>query len=49
MNNEGTTSMEVEDEELYPEKYVQDLNPYFVARIRLQRKNELVCSFILII
>ncbi|XVF45837.1 hypothetical protein PTKIN_Ptkin02bG0238900 [Pterospermum kingtungense] len=41
VNNGGTTSMEVEDEELCPEKYVQDSNPYFVVRIRQRRKNEL--------
>ncbi|XP_022726548.1 B3 domain-containing protein At4g34400-like [Durio zibethinus] len=40
MKDEGTTSME-----LYPEKYVQHLNPYFVARIRLRRKNELYVPF----
>ncbi|XVE94117.1 hypothetical protein REPUB_Repub01dG0253700 [Reevesia pubescens] len=40
-NDEGTTSMEFEDEDVNPEKYVQHLNPYFVARIRGKRTNEL--------
>ncbi|KAK6254107.1 hypothetical protein QUC31_015827 [Theobroma cacao] len=41
VNDEETTSMEVEYEELNPERYVQELNPYFVARRRLGRGNEL--------
>ncbi|EOX97183.1 Uncharacterized protein TCM_006281 isoform 1 [Theobroma cacao] len=42
VNDEETTSMEVEYEELNPERYVQELNPYFVARTRLGRGNELI-------
>ncbi|MBA0856981.1 hypothetical protein Goshw_005821 [Gossypium schwendimanii] len=43
MNNEGADSMEVEDEEIHPEDYVQHLNPYFVAKTTKssQRMNEL--------
>lgn len=40
--NEGTTSMEVEDEEIDPAKYVKDYyNPHFVVRTRRARDNEL--------
>ncbi|KAB2012555.1 hypothetical protein ES319_D09G097700v1 [Gossypium barbadense] len=43
MNDEGADSMEVEDEEIHPEDYVQHLNPYFVAKTTKssQRMNEL--------
>ncbi|XVE94120.1 hypothetical protein REPUB_Repub01dG0253900 [Reevesia pubescens] len=41
VNDDDDYQKDGKDSELYPEQYVQHLNPYFVARIRGQRKNEL--------